>query len=107
MSRVTLALPRSGVELSVAGGFVAERAETPDESRWTLFGLPNQTLTLSWKRKVDDRRPELPLRVRARGSQFVGLGEDASQVAAAVSVEICCRVGARGGHPRPANRDWW
>ena len=30
------------------------------------FGRPNQPLTLSWKRKVDDRRAEQPLRTRAR-----------------------------------------
>ena len=31
-----------------------------------MFGRPNQPLTLSWKRKVDDRRAEQPLRIRAR-----------------------------------------
>ena len=51
------------------GGFIAERAETAGESRWTAFGRPNQPLTLSWKRKVDDRRAELPLRVRARADE--------------------------------------
>ena len=63
ISTATLVLPRSGVDLSVNGGFVAERAETGNESRWTVFGRPNQPLTMSWKRKVDDRRAELPLRV--------------------------------------------
>ena len=43
---------------------------------------------MTWKRKVDDRRAEQPLRVRARVTQVVGLGEDACQVAAAVRVEV-------------------
>src|SRR6187549_1777907 len=61
ISRAILTLPRSGVDLSVSGGFVAERTESPGESRWTSFGRPSQPLTLSWKRKADDRRAELPL----------------------------------------------
>jgi hypothetical protein len=88
ISRVRLALPKSGVDLSLAGGFLADHGETASESRWTAFGLPNQALTMRWKRKVDDRRAEQPLRVRARVTQVVGLGEDACQVAAAVRVEV-------------------
>src|SRR4030095_686877 len=60
IARAVLALPRVGVDLSVSGGFVADRVEAAGESRWTTFGRPNQMLTLSWKRKVDDRRAEQP-----------------------------------------------
>ena len=88
ISRATLVLPKSGVDLSAAGGFIAEHTEATSESRWTVFGRPNQPLTLSWKRKVDDRRAEQPLRVRARVTEVVGLGEDMCQVAAAVRVEV-------------------
>src|SRR5262249_21342382 len=56
--------------------------------RWTAFGRPNQPLTLSWRRKVDDRRAEQPLRIRARVTEVMGLGEDACQVSATVRVEI-------------------
>ena len=86
ISRAALVLPTTGVDLALNGGFVSEHAETATESRWTAFGRPNQPLTLSWKRKVDDRRAELPLRVRARVTQVIGLGEDSCQVAAAVRV---------------------
>jgi len=88
ISRATLVLPRTGIDLSLTGGFIADRTETPNESRWTAFGRPNQPLALSWKRKVDDRRAEQPLRVRARVTEVVGLGEDACQVVAAVRVEV-------------------
>jgi hypothetical protein len=88
ISRAVLTLPRTGVDLSVGGGFVAERAESPGETRWTTFGRPGQPLTLSWKRKVDDRRAEQALRTRARVTTLVGLGEDVSQVTAAVRIEV-------------------
>src|SRR5436190_595112 len=83
----TLVLPKTGVDLSTVGGFLADDAETANESRWTAFGKPNQPLTLSWKRKVDDRRAAQALRVRGRVTEIVGLGEDGCQVAATVRVE--------------------
>ena len=88
ITRVRLTLPRSGVDLSLAGGFVADRAETAGESRWTAFGRPGQPMTMAWKRKMDDRRADQPLRVRARITEVAGLGEDACQITAAVRVEI-------------------
>ena len=72
ISRAVFALSRSGVDLSVVGGFVGEHTETPLESRWTTLGRPNQPLTLSWKRKIDDRRAEQALRTRARVTTLVG-----------------------------------
>jgi hypothetical protein len=88
ITRASLVLPRSGVDLTVGGGFVADRAEAASESRWTLFGRPNEALTMTWKRRIDDRRAELPLRYRARLAQFVGLGEDAAQILGSVRLEI-------------------
>ncbi len=88
ISRATLALPRTGVDLSVTGGVTADREESAAESRWTVFGRSNQPLTLSWKRRIDDRRAEQSLRIRARITQLVALGEDACQVVASVRVEV-------------------
>ena len=88
IARAAFALPKSGVDLSLTGGVITERAESATESRWTAFGRPNQSLALSWKRKVDDRRAELPVRLRGRVTQLVGLGEDACQISAAVRVEV-------------------
>src|SRR5256885_3051720 len=88
IARVTLALPKSGVDLSAAGGFVAEHTEAAGESRWTAYGRPNQPLTLSWKRKVDDRRADLPLRVRARLTTMAGLSEELCLTTTAVRVEV-------------------
>lgn len=88
IARTRLTLPRNGVDMTVAGGYTAEHSETPDESRWTMFGRPNSPLTLTWKRKVDDRRSEQPLRTRARITQLVALGEDACLLSASVRVDV-------------------
>ena len=88
ISRVSLQLPRSGVDLTVTGGFVAERLEGDGESRWMVYGRPGQPITLSWKRKVDDRRAEQPLRIRARVTELVALGEESAQITASIRVEM-------------------
>jgi hypothetical protein len=88
ISRAVLTLPRTGVELAAVGGFLAEQTQTATESQWTVFGRPNEPLTLTWKRKIDDRRAEQTLRTRARVTSVVGLGEDVSQVSSAVRLEV-------------------
>jgi hypothetical protein len=88
IARAAVSLPKSGVDLAAAGGFVAERVEAADSTRWTSFGRANQPLILSWKRRVDDHRAEQPLRTRARITTIAGLGEDVSQVAAAVRLDV-------------------
>ena len=88
LSRATLTLPRGGVDLTVAGGFVSERSETSAESRWVALGRANQPLSFSWKRKADDRRAEQPLRFRARVASVVGLGEEVSTLSSSVRVEV-------------------
>src|SRR5262249_62210387 len=79
ISTATLTLPKSEIDLSVNGGFVANRTESATDSRWTVLGRSNQPLALSWKRKGVDRRSEQPLRVRARVTQTGAPGEGAGQ----------------------------
>jgi hypothetical protein len=88
LSAVTLIVPRTGLDLTVAGGFVAEQAEANAENRWTVYGTPGQPLTFSWKRKLDERRQTLPMRARTRITELVALGEDTSQITASVRVDI-------------------
>ena len=38
LSAVTLIVPRTGVDLTVSGGFVAEQSETNAENRWVVYG---------------------------------------------------------------------
>jgi hypothetical protein len=88
LSSVALTVPRAGIDLTVAGGFVAEQAETPAENRWTVYGSPGRPLNFSWKRRIDDRRTSLPLRARARITELVALGEETSQLTASVRIDV-------------------
>jgi hypothetical protein len=88
LSGVTLIIPRTGVELSVSGGFVAERTESATDNRWVIYGSPGRALGFSWKKKTDDRRAALPLRLRGRITELVTLGEETSQVSASVRVDV-------------------
>ena len=88
LSSVTLGVPRAGVELAVTGGFIAEKTETGAESRWVVYGTPGQPLGFTWKRRADDRRATLPLRMRARVTELVALGEDSSQVTSSVQIDV-------------------
>ena len=88
LSAVTLVIPRTGVDLSVGGGFIAEQSEAAGESRWVVYGNPVRPMTLSWKRKVDDRRAALPLRMRGRITELVALAEDTSLVTASVRLDV-------------------
>jgi hypothetical protein len=88
ISRTTMALPRGGVELTVTGGFVSERSESASETRWTTLGRAHQPLAFSWKRRVDDRRDQQPLRFRANVTSVIGLGEEVSTIAATLRVDV-------------------
>jgi hypothetical protein len=88
LSSVTLLVPRTGIALTTSGGLVAEQSETGGGSRWVVYGNPGRALTFSWKRRTDDRRTALPLRTRARVTQLVSLGEDATQISSSVHLEV-------------------
>jgi hypothetical protein len=88
ISRATLTLPRTGVELTVNGGFISERAESEGDSRWVVLGRAHQQLGISWKRRVDDRRDQQPLRFRATVTTVVGLGEEISSIVATVRADV-------------------
>ena len=57
LSAVSLIVPRTGVDLTVSGGFVAEQTETNAENRWMVYGLPGRPLRFSWKRKIEQYQP--------------------------------------------------
>ena len=88
LSAVTLVVPRTGVDLAVAGGFIAEQSETGNDSRWVVYGNAGRPLSFTWKRKSDDRRSALPLRTRARVTQLVSLGEDSTQVTSSIQLDV-------------------
>jgi hypothetical protein len=88
VTRATLELPRQGVDIRLAGGLLSDRSETAKANRWVVYATGNSPLTFSWKRKTEDRRAELPLRLRGNLTQLLGLGEDSASVSAEVNLEI-------------------
>lgn len=88
VSRATVVLPRQGFDVRVSGGLLLDKSETLAESRWIACGRGNELLTFSWRRKVEDQRATLPLRLRGTITQLVGLGEDITHITAEVQVEV-------------------
>ncbi|HXW06622.1 MAG TPA: hypothetical protein VD833_15400 [Vicinamibacterales bacterium] len=88
VSAVSLVVPRADVDLVVSGGFIVEPTSAAGESRWLVHGHPAQPMRLSWKRRVDDRRQSLPLRLRARLTGFVALGEESSALTLDAQIDV-------------------
>jgi hypothetical protein len=88
LSSVTFVVPKTGVDLTVTGGFIADKTESTTDSRWIVYGEPGHALTFTWKRKSDDRRATLPLKTRARIVELVALGEDSTQITASIEVDV-------------------
>src|SRR5215831_1448164 len=103
VTRAAIQLPRQGVDVKLAGGLLAERFESGAESKWLAYGRGNEPLTFSWRRKMDDHRQTLPLRLRGSLTQLTGLGEDATSVYAEVNLEILQGAAKQTRIQLPAN----
>lgn len=88
VTRATLELPRQGMDIRLTGGLLSDRADTPNSNRWVVYATGNAPLTFSWRRKAEDRRAELPLRLRGNLTQLIGLNEDSASLSAEVTLEI-------------------
>ncbi|MEO8099344.1 MAG: hypothetical protein ABI811_16690, partial [Acidobacteriota bacterium] len=85
VTRVVIAPAGSNdVQVTVGGGFLQESSAT----RWIAFGKGSEPLTFVWRKKIEERRVELPVRMRASMTQLFGLGEDSSSLAAEVELEV-------------------
>ena len=88
VTRATLDLPRQGVDIRLTGGLLSDRSATSNSNRWVVYATGNVPLTFSWKRKTEDHRAELPLRLRGNLTQIIGLGEDSASLSAELNLEI-------------------
>lgn len=86
VTQVALTLPRKGVDLQAPGGLLLSSTEG-EVSRFVAHGRTAAPWTLSWRRKVDDQRASVPLRLRAAVTELVGLAEESAQVTAHVDLE--------------------
>jgi hypothetical protein len=88
VTRASVTLTRLDMDIKVSGGFLAERAESSGESKWLAYGRANEALTFMWRRKTEEHKIELPLRMRGSLTELLGLGEDSSSLYAEVNAEI-------------------
>jgi hypothetical protein len=88
VTRASVHLPRQGVDVRLTGGLLSEKSESATESKWIAYGRGNESLTFAWRRKTEDHRATLPLRMRGSLTQLLGLGEDSTSINAEVNVEI-------------------
>src|SRR5262245_32447763 len=88
VTRASVELPRQGVDVRLSGGLLAEKSEMGAASKWLAYGRGNEPLTFTWRRKMDDHRVTLPLRMRGSLTQLAGLGEDNSSIYGEVNLEI-------------------
>ena len=88
ITRAAVQLLRHGVDVQVGGGLLSEQSDTADESKWVAYGQGNTPLTFSWRRKTEDHRTTLPLRMRGSLTELLSLGEDSTSIYAEVNLEI-------------------
>ncbi len=88
ITQASIQLPRQGLEVKLAGGFLAQKTESAAQSKWLAYGRGNAPLVFSWWKKTEDHRSSQPLRMRGALTEFVGLGEDVMSIQAEVSAEI-------------------
>jgi len=88
VTRVTLEIPRSGVDVSLYGAIFSEAKNPHNDNKWTAYGKGGEAIVFAWRRKIEERHSELPLRMHGAITQFVGLGEDSTSVNANVTLHV-------------------
>jgi len=88
VTRVTLEIPRSGVDLSLNGGLLSETHELKTGGKWTAYGKGAEPMVFAWRRKTEEHHSALPLRMHGTLTQFVGLGEDSTSLSANVTLVV-------------------
>src|SRR5437660_1053079 len=88
VTRASVQLPRQGVDVRLTGGILSEKSESAAESKWIAYGRGNEAITFAWRRKTEDHRATLPLRMRGSLTQLLGLGEDSTSINAEISLEV-------------------
>lgn len=87
VTRASVALPQPDVEVKVTGG-LPPQLESPQASRWVSFASGAEPLVFIWRKKIEEKRVELPLRMRGSFTQLFGLGEDSTSLNAEARIEV-------------------
>ncbi len=88
VTRASVELPRQSVEMTLSGGLLSDKTESAGVTKWLAYGHGNEPLTFSWRRKIEERHIQLPLRMRGSLVEAVGLGEDLTPITAEVDLAI-------------------
>jgi len=88
VTRAAVQLPRQDVDVRLSGGLLAAKEDIGAQSKWLAYARGGEPLTLTWRRKMEEHRQILPLRMRGELTELLGLGEDATSVYAEVKLEI-------------------
>ena len=84
VTRASFRLGRAGMDMTASGGILSEAAGDP----WVAYANGGEPLVLSWRRKVEEHREELPLKQSGTLVQLWSLGEDSSALTAEVTVDV-------------------
>lgn len=84
VTRAEISMESRDVDVGVSGGYLAEKSP----ERWLAYARGNEPLTFVWKRKSEERKVELPLRMRGSINQLFGLGEDVTSLSAEIEIEV-------------------
>jgi len=88
MTRASVQLLRSDVDVKVSGGLLTEKTEANRESKSIAYGRGTEPLTFTWRRKTEDHHSSLPLRMRGSLTQLVSLSEDSTAIAVEADVQV-------------------
>ena len=88
VTRAAVELPRYGVELTLNGGLLSDKTESAGVTKWLAYGHGNEPLTFSWRRRIEERHIQLPLRMRGSLVESVGMNEDLTPITAEVDLSI-------------------
>lgn len=84
VTRAAVAFTPQEVEVKVTGGNLSEKST----ARWIAYARGSEPLTFAWRKKIEEKRVELPPRVRGSLTQLYGLGEDSTSLNAEVEIEM-------------------
>jgi hypothetical protein len=85
VTRAAISLNASpDLDVRVGGGFMSEKTA----SHWLAYARGTEPLLFMWRKKVEERPTELPLRMRGSLTQLFGLGDDSSSLSAEVQIDV-------------------
>src|SRR5258708_4720784 len=84
VTRASIVFPSQDLDVKVSGGFISSKSA----ASYIAYARGNDLLTFTWRKKIEERRVELPLRMRGSLTQIFGLGEDSTSLNAEIEIDV-------------------